>query len=796
MVRMIHVLLCSLFVLTLASGAPAQQVLQSGNIRLEVTTGSSYSYKVIDTSTNTTLVQQNLTQFDGSSVVSTGSATVGSTFMTVPLNISGGNSGVASFAFTAPGVLEVDLAGTGGYTAGTVKEQFTDLNETYYGVWEHASTSYPFTGGVATLTNDGRSAAFDGDDTLDLITDPGRDGKIFAPSARAPFYMTNKNVGVYAQTLASGNYAFAGSTGGNTSMDFNTTSLKYNILAGSDSKDVLSKYNSLNGGCYVPADWAFDSIWWRDDPTGTAQAVSDAAMLQNLQIHSSGYWLDRPYQSDNWGYGNMDFHPTKYPDADAMARTLKDTYGLNLMVWIANRADTSGDLYAEANALGYLFDSGDGITQTGSPAIDIRNPEAYAWLKGKLDELLMSATDASGNSLVKGYKIDRGGEGGIPMDLINELVPLFNQLTYEGLADRHGDDFYSFSRSLNDTSRQHTAHWNGDPTACFSSLELTVAEGIRAGLMNFAMWGSDIGSYENNPTAELQNRWVAYGAYTPMMEGKLEGRDWYYQTDATSLQVQNITRKFAKEHHMLIPYVRSLIAESNRSGLPAIRAMFLEYGDDPNTADMLDQYMYGPNMLVAPVIQEGVTSRNVYLPQGKWVNYNDKSTVHDASAGGMNITASAPIDEIPVFVKAGAIITRGDIVKGNNTWDADWTPSLLFEVFAFEGISSSFDYWNGEAFSTILAGLDGGEMTVAFGDLGGIDGEFEIYLMEGSMDSLVVNGATLTEGLDYSLVDGVASFNMSVAPEPASLSLLALGGVGLLRRRSGHVLRRRKRPAA
>ena len=146
-------------------------------------------------------------------------------------------------------------------------------------------------------------------------------------------------------------------------------------------------------------------------------------------------------------------------------------------------------------------------------------------------------------------------------------------------------------------------------------------------------------------------------------------------------------------HHDLIPYVRSELAVANNTGIPVIRAMFLEFPNDPNpaVADMSNQYMYGPNLLVAPVIQSGVTSRSVYLPAGtRWVNYNDKKTVY---AGSQTITANAPLDTVPVFAKEGAIIPHGDISKANQT-TPNWAPNLTIDVFPSDAVTSStFDYY-------------------------------------------------------------------------------------------------------
>jgi alpha-glucosidase (family GH31 glycosyl hydrolase) len=147
--------------------------------------------------------------------------------------------------------------------------------------------------------------------------------------------------------------------------------------------------------------------------------------------------------------------------------------------------------------------------------------------------------------------------------------------------------------------------------------------------------------------------------------------------------------------------------------------------------------------LVAPVTTAGATSRSVYLPAGKWINYNDKATIF---SGGASVTASAPLATIPLFVKEGAIIPRGDILQSNNNWTTNWAANLRIEVFPTASGDSSFGYYTGSAVQTITASLSGSTITVQFGDLG-TDGKLEVYCNGNS--SVVRNGVTLTSGTDF-----------------------------------------------
>jgi alpha-D-xyloside xylohydrolase len=704
------------------------ETLESTALRLEVTL-SPYSYKVIEKSSGEILVSQSTSTFTvGGTAYATASAngvTKTGTTLDATLVLSGtSNTAHVKFTFTSPEVLQVLLSHNNG-TPTNVKEQFNDQSEHYYGIW-----GYHF-GTTANVDNRGADR--------DLLGNQSMTGTNYN-SARAPFYVTSKKYGIYAESMAKGHYTVAVSS--KTSFNFDSSQLKYNVIYGPTYADVLNRYNSLAGPSVMPPLWALDSIWWRDDHHNdwTAQGVTnsqqlvikDADNLRLNQIPASAIWIDRPYgtvqgqTSKAGGWGNMDFDST-FPNPPQMISDL-NARGMKLMLWTANRC--YNQLLTEAKANGYNFAEG---TYTDSPAADLRITNAYNWFKSKLNTFV--------NMGVKGYKIDRGEEGEQPDSAQNENVYLFHKLSYEGMAAVYGNDFFMFARNMYDKSRQYIAHWSGDPSADFTGLISSIKIGLRSGAMNFPIYGSDGGGYNGTPTKEVFARWLQFNTYSPMME-VLIGPNRTVWTNYDS-ELITIARSQTQAHHDLIPYIRSYVYKATQTGLPVMRQMILAYPGDTTFYDTWNQYMFGSEMLVAPVTTTGATNRSVYLPAGKWLNYNDFTTKY---TGPTTITASAPLATIPLFVKEGAIIPRGDILKSNNNWTANWATNLRIEVFPAASGGSSFDYYTGSAVLTITSSISSGTVTVQFNDPG-TNGKLEVYC--NGYSSVVRNGVTLAVGTDF-----------------------------------------------
>jgi alpha-glucosidase (family GH31 glycosyl hydrolase) len=778
----------------LIAGAAMGQswTVDTDRLQLQVSGSGGYGFTVLDKSTNQLLIDQAQTRVDGSSVTGISNVVQTGDALSGILSLQNGKSARVQFQFTENDVLKVNLAGQG-FAPETVREQFVDNGERYYGVWENGYENRH-------LDNDGLGFNISGVRERDGWNFSGDDDdidQVYAASARAPFYMTDRGVGVYAETAARGRFEF--DQNNRTGFEFQTNKLQYtedpampdgltyHIIAG-DYKQILGDYNEIAGPSFRPPDWAYGSIWWRDDHndvpsfTGASNAqelvLRDAQLLRDLQIPATSVWIDRPYTTDNKGFGGTQFDRNDFPDPAAMAQSLADQ-NLKLMVWIANWHDN------------YLANA----PESAGNAVDMRDAMSRQFYQDYLDMLGNDAQLADGGSGIFGYKIDRGGEGAIPDDLQNLMVQLFQQMVFEQLQAEHGDDFFFFSRSVNDKSRRYSAHWNGDPDTTWKAYEHSVLNVIRSGLINQPFWGSDTGGYRGDPGVELFARWFAFSAFTPMMEVKFDdNREREFYDDPNS-QIVQIARKYVTEHHMLIPYVRSLMDENIRTGVAPVRAMILEFQDDPNVADMGDQYMYGSHLLVAPVIEDNASTRDVYLPEGEWIDYFDPSKRYQST--GQTITVDTSLDEIPVFARAGAIIPRGDIIQGNNNWTADWAPYLDVEIFlpSATDAANSFGYWTGQNTEWIAFEKSADGLVVSFGDLL-LDGDIVLYLdaltesnLLSEVWSVIMDGQLL--GLDdYLLSDGVLRVAYEgptvlqiAVPEPGMLMLAGLGGVALLARR-------------
>lgn len=616
-------------------------------------------------------------------------------------------SGTITSKLFTPTIAKVELNTSSGF----VGARFAIAeDERIFGLWE-----YPWNG---TLINK--------DLLFDLKGVGDADG-INWSSARAPFFLSSQGYGVYADTLAMGSYDFTKPF--HCQFVFNASTLVYYVILSEGSrtnfKSILTQYLTLSSKIEMPPDSAYGPTFWSDDfeqdfHDGVENAEENVLdVVENLnknQIHASAIFDDRPYGTGNNSWGNFDFNPKSYPDVNGMIEDIVKS-GYDFQVWAANRAFDATQMFKAGLEKKWFFPDIDAQRFEG-PAFNLRIPEAYAWLSQRMEYFTSIG--------VRGFKIDRGEEGEMPVYEQNYQMSKFLTLVHDVMQKKWGKGkFYNFARSSVDRSRSQAGIWNGDAHADWQGLQYSVASGIRAGLLGFSMWGSDTGGYnrERPPydlTEELWARWMWFSTFSPVYEIMIGtgNTPWYPPFSTSSPRLMDILKQTTQLHHELRPYIKSHTFRATQDGIPLLRAMILESPTDKSSYELADQYFFGSAFLVAPIVKKG-TQRSVYFPtEGtKYIEYFKKTAVY---SGGQTTTVTADMASIPVFVRAGSIIPRGDTYKGNNRWTRRWSPKLEIEMFpSFDVPETVFLYYNGktEAKITMTTSIANREVTLDWEDL-------------------------------------------------------------------------------
>src|SRR5574341_431335 len=200
--------------------------------------------------------------------------------------------------------------------------------------------------------------------------------------------------------------------------------------------------------------------------------------------------------------------------------------------------------------------------------------------------------------------------------------------------------------------QRYAMHWTGDNQSTWDHLKLSIQMVLTLGLSGVPITGPDIGGFGGGPTPELFARWIEVGSLFPFcrvhsMLGSPDQEPW-----AFGPEVEDIARKYLGLRYRLLPYLYTAVWQAAQTGAPIVRPLLFEYPDDPQTYNLDDQFMLGDALLAAPVLEGGATGRAVYLPAGEWFDY----WTHERIGGGQTITVSAPLDQLPLFVRAGAVI--------------------------------------------------------------------------------------------------------------------------------------------
>jgi Alpha-glucosidases, family 31 of glycosyl hydrolases len=467
-----------------------------------------------------------------------------------------------------------------------------------------------------------------------------------------PFYMTNKGYGVFINDPGKVSLEIGSEKTSRVQFSISGEVLEYFFIYGPEPKKILELYTSLTGRPPMPPDWSF-GLWLSTSFTTSYDENTVMSFINGMEerkiplsvFHFDCFWM----KGFNW----CDFTWDKktFPDPKGMLSRIR-AKGIKICVWINPYIAQRSVLFEEGRKGGYFLKQKNGSVyqtdqwQAGMAIVDFSNPDAVKWYAGHLEKLLDMGVDC--------FKTDFGER--IPDDAVffdsgdperhhNFYTYLYNKCVFDLLERKRGKgEVCLFARSATAGCQRFPLHWGGDCESTFEAMAETLRGGLSLGLSGFGFWSHDIGGFEGVPNAALFKRWLAFGLLSS--HSRLHGSYSYRVPWNVDEESTEVCRFFTELKSRLKPYILKVAHEAHEKGIPVLRAMFIEYPDDPACAYLDRQYMLGSNLLVAPVFRED-GEVTYYLPEGDWEQYITGEVVK----GGRWITEKHGFLSLPIYVK-------------------------------------------------------------------------------------------------------------------------------------------------
>jgi alpha-D-xyloside xylohydrolase len=475
-----------------------------------------------------------------------------------------------------------------------------------------------------------------------------------------PFYLSSRGYGVLVADP--GRVCFEVASENTSAAQFSVEGqvLRFYVVDGPTPTDVLERYTALTGRPALPPAWSF-GLWLStsfttDYDEETVTGFIDGMAERDIPLsvfHFDCYWM----REFNWT--DLVWDSRTFPDPDGLLRRLRDR-GLRTSVWINPYIAQRSALFDEGRANGYLVRRADGsvwqwdLWQAGMALVDFTNPQARQWFADKLDGLLDMGVDC--------FKTDFGEriptdvvwhDGSDPNGMHNFYPYLYNRTVFEALRKRKGEPgAVVFARSATVGGQQFPVHWGGDNTSSFESMAESLRGGLSLALSGFGFWSHDIGGFEGTPDPAVFKRWVAFGLMSS--HSRLHGSTSYRVPWLVDDEAVEVTRRFVRLKHRLMPYLYRAAVIARERGTPMMRPMVLAFPDDPACAYLDRQYMLGADLLVAPVLSaDGVV--DYYVPAGRWISLLAGEPVD--GPGWRRETHG--YDSLPLLIRPGAVLPVG-----------------------------------------------------------------------------------------------------------------------------------------
>ncbi|MFN8378870.1 MAG: alpha-xylosidase [Anaerolineae bacterium] len=439
----------------------------------------------------------------------------------------------------------------------------------------------------------------------------------------APFYLTSKGYGVLVNHPGNVSYEIESHWVGRVQFSVEGHSLDYYMFGGPTMKDALDQYTTLSGRPAQLPEWSF-GLWLStsfqtsyDEPT----IMANIERMESLGIPVSVFHFDCFWMKEHT-WTSFVWDPRYFPDPAGMLSRIK-AKGIRICVWINPYIAEASPMFDEGAEQGYLLKTPEGDVyqvddwQPGIGLVDFTNPAAREWFAGKLRQMVEMGVDTFKTDFAERIPTHvRYFNGSDPERMHNYYTYLYNQTVFDLLREMKGEgEAVVFARSATTGSQKFPLHWGGDNSSTYPSMAETLRGGLSLSLCGFGYWSHDISGFVGTATPDLYKRWVAFGLLSShsRLHGEATARmPWLYDEESV-----DVLRHFTQLKARILPYLLDMSREAHAHGWPMLRAMALEFPNDPTCRTLDMQYMLGSALLVAPIFERSGTV-TYYLPNGHW----------------------------------------------------------------------------------------------------------------------------------------------------------------------------------
>lgn len=482
-----------------------------------------------------------------------------------------------------------------------------------------------------------------------------------------PFFLSSRGYGMFMHTSAPVTCDFGSTYIGLNKLFMADEALDLFVFFG-EPKEILNEYTELTGKSPMPPLWSFGTWMSRITYFSEKEGYDVAKNLRNYKIPADVIHFDTGWFETDWQCDYV-FAPSRFSNPQKMVKDLLAD-GFHISLWQLTYFTPKNKYFREIIDKGLEVKNANGGLPYEDAVLDFSNPQTVSWYQEKLSGLLSMGVGA--------IKVDFGeaaplngfyasGKGGL---YEHNLYPLrYNKAVADITKQVKGENII-WARSAWAGSQRYPLHWGGDAANTDIGMLGTVRGGLSLGLSGFSFWSHDIGGFVQKSPEELYRRWLPFGFLTShsRAHGAPPKEPWLYNESFVKA-----FRESAEMKYKLMPYVYAQAKQCTEQGLPMVRALCIEYPNDPAVWSVEDEYMFGHDLLVAPMLEQG-TKRNVYLPGGKWIDYQNNKVY----SSGWNIIEAGHIPAV-ILVRDGAVIPH--IALAQSTDKMDWS-KIDLKVYA------------------------------------------------------------------------------------------------------------------